>query len=354
MAEKDIIKVQEVILKIQATYRLMLKKWLLILVFSGIGCAFGLFYSINQKSQYGSSLSFVVEGEAAGGGLASIASTFGLGKGTGGQGVFSAANILDLLKSRSLVEKTLLQPVPGKSKKTFADLYIDFKGWRENWEDEPKLKNIGFKPESDPKELTLEQNEILGQIFAVIVESELKIEIRNPDNTIIYIGLTSENEDFVRYFPESLIKVVSEYYIESKTHKAKLNYQVLKQQTDSVRQELNDAITGVASANDNTFLLNPAFNIKRVPSVHKEVSVQANQAILTELVKNLELARMNLLNETPFISIIDTPVSPLKPKKMGKLKGIIIGGFLGSFLIIAFLILRNYLQNLFNPKPLSN
>jgi hypothetical protein len=38
--------------------------------------------------------------------------------------------------------------------------------------------------------------------------------------------------------------------------------------------------------------LNPALNVRRAPSARKQVDVQANTAILTELVKQSELAKV--------------------------------------------------------------
>ncbi len=345
MSEKDTINLLDLIHKLQKIIQLLIRKWILVSFVTFLGIIIGLWYSMNKKPIYSSTLSFVVEGEGNMGGIASIASTFGLGRAGGGQGVFTSANILDLLKSSSLVRKALLQPLNNNQKKSFVDYYIEFSGLKEKWDDNSEYKRINFKPNTTVDKLTTDQIEILGQITSTIKE-DITVEIKNPENTIISIDLDSHNETFSMYFPEQLIKVVSEYYIETKTRKAKLNYEVIKQQTDSVRLELNKAISGVASANDNTFLLNPAFNIKRVPSIHKEVNVQANQAILTELVKNLELSRMNLLNETPFIEIIDRPISKISPRRFTKSKGILIGGFTGLFLIIFFLIIKEYLRNL--------
>lgn len=352
MTQKDVINFHELVYKFQDTYFFLRKKWIIIVLFTLFGVGLGLYYAITRKPKFEASLSFVIEGESGGNGLANLANTFGLGRtGGAGQSVFTSANILDLLKTRKLVEKTLLQPSHFDINKSFADLVIDFMGLKEEWGENPKLKNIQFKPNSNPKKLSLNQNEVLQNLHSVIVLNNLKVEIKNPDNTIIYIDVKSENEEFTRYFPEELIKVVSEYYIEAKTRKAKENYLVLKRQTDSVRVELNNAISGVAYANDNTFLLNPAFNVKRVPSAHKEVSVQANQAILTELVKNLEISRMNLLNETPFIEIIDTPTSPINPMKIGKFKGMFLGGIIGVFLIISILIGLNFIMNFIRNIP---
>lgn len=347
MAEEG-VTLQELVQKIRVIFISLLKKKILIISVVILGATLGITYSKVSKPVYNSSLSFVIEGESAAGGLAGLASSFGIGGlGSNKQGIFNSENILQLLKSRSLITTTLLTPLKSNKKVSFADLYVKVKDMKlKKPGKEPKV--IYFKPNTRSSKLSSDQNEILEQIHTLLTTKELIVEIKNPKNSIISIDVSSTNEEFARYFPEELIKVVSEYYITTKTKKAKINYEILKQQTDSVRQELNSAISGVAAATDNTFLLNPAFNVKRVPSAQKEVSVQANTAILSELVKNLEMARMTLLNETPIIQIIDTPVSPLQPKSMGVVKGALIGGFLFGFFIVGYLLFKDFWKILMN------
>lgn len=119
-----------------------------------------------------------------------------------------------------------------------------------------------------------------------------------------------------------------------------MNSTILQKQTDSIRRELNGAITGVAVANDNTFGLNPAMNVRRAPSARRQVDVQANTAILTELVKQTELAKVTLRKETPLIQVIDKPILPLPKYHFGKGKGIVIGGIIAAFVIIIGLIVK--------------
>jgi hypothetical protein len=119
---------------------------------------------------------------------------------------------------------------------------------------------------------------------------------------------------------------------------------VLQHQTDSVRAELNNSISGVAIANDKTFNLNPALNIHRVPTVKKEVDIQANTAILNELVKQLEISKVSVRKDTPLIQVIDKPIFPLKIEKFGKIKGIIFGGIFALFLMVMVLIVRRVLK----------
>ena len=121
---------------------------------------------------------------------------------------------------------------------------------------------------------------------------------------------------------------------------------ILEKQTDSIRKELNGAITGVAVANDNTFGLNPALNVRRAPSARRQVDVQANTAILTELVKQTELAKVTLRKETPLIQVIDRPILPLEKERFGKVKGILLGGILAGFFLVLGLMVRRIFKQI--------
>jgi hypothetical protein len=77
--------------------------------------------------------------------------------------------------------------------------------------------------------------------------------------------------------------------------------------------------------------LNPALNVRRTPSAKRQIDVQANTAILTEIVKQLALAKVTFRKETPLIQVIDA-LFCLWRKRFGKAKGILMGGFLAGFL----------------------
>jgi hypothetical protein len=164
--------------------------------------------------------------------------------------------------------------------------------------------------------------------------------------SIISIDMVSTNELFAKYFCEALAVEVSDFYVTSKSKKARMNMDILERQTDSIRRELNGAITGVAVANDNTFMLNPALNVRRAPSARRQVDVQANTTILTELVKQTELAKVTLRKETPLIQVIDSPILPLKKEKVSRLKAIILGGIVAGFISLLFLSFKKFFKQL--------
>lgn len=346
--QKEEITLKELFKKGQDWFYYLLSKWKIILLAGIIGACLGLAYSFTKKTIYTATLSFALEDEKTGGGLGSamgLASSLGLEIGGGGGSVFTGSNLTELFKSRSMVEETMLSPVIVDGKAiTLAEIYIKNEGWRLKWNDDVKLKNITFLPNQNRKYFTRVHDSILGLMYEKLSKEGLTVDQKDKKVSIINIDMASTDELFAKFFCEALAKQVSDFYITSKSKKARMNMDILERQTDSIRGELNGAITGVAVANDNTFMLNPALNVRRAPSARRQVDVQANTAILTELVKQTEMAKVALRKETPLIQIIDKPILPLKREQFGKAKGILIGATLLGFLVVFGLILRRLIS----------
>lgn len=348
--ENDEITLKELLLKTKEWYTFLLSKWKTIVLAGSIGALLGLGYSFYKKPVYTASLTYAVEdGKASGGlgGALGLASSFGLDLGGSSGGAFSGSNLMELFKSRAMVEQTLLAPVTQNNKTiSLAEMYIQDQKWRGNWEEKPALKTITFLPNIDRAKFTRVQDSIFGVIYKELSTESLTVEQKDKKVAIGTITMRCTNEYFAQQFNLALTQTVIDFYVETKSKRAKENMDILVRQTDSIRGELNGAITGVAVANDNTFGLNPALNVKRVPSARRQVDVQANTAILTEIVKQAELAKVTLRKETPLIQVIDQPILPLPKEKFGKAKGILLGGILAGFLTILGLIIRRIFKEL--------
>lgn len=347
---KDEITVNQLVEKSKEWFFYFLSKWKIIVLAGFLGAVLGLSYSLMKKPVYTATLSFALEDEKTGGGLGGVlglASSFGFDLGGSGGSIFTGSNLTELFKSRKMVEQTLLTPVVVDGKTiSLAEMYIQNKKWRADWKKKPKLLPIQFLPTTDRKDFTRAHDSILGVIYNNLSKSSLSVGQKDKKVAIISIDVSSNNELFAKYFCDALAKQVGEFYVSTKTEKSRANMAILQKQTDSIRGELNGAITGVAAANDNTFNLNPAMNIRRAPSARRQVDVQANTAILTELVKQTELAKVTLRRETPLIQVIDRPILPLKMDRVGKVKGIAFGGFCGSFLILIILAIKFFFKGL--------
>ena len=334
------ISLKELILKMNEWRKYIFSKWLILAVAIILGGFLGLVYSIYKKPVYISTMTFAMEDDGLGQSAAlGLASQFGLDVGGSSGGIFKGGNVLELFKSRLMVQKTLLSEIYFDGKKqSLANAYLDIKGWRDNMPEHSSLSNIDFP--IDATALTRKQNKVIRLIYDELIVNELVVSQKDKKIQIFNLETSFINESFAKVFSETLASIVTDFYVSIKTKKSKNNLSVLEQQTDSVRQELNNALAGVAVATDQTFGLNPALNVRRISTAKQEVEVKLNTAILTELIKQQELARIMVRKETPFIQIIDSPILPLPEEKLGKLTAIFFGGFLAVFLVISYLIVK--------------
>lgn len=349
---KDEISLKELILKIQNWIIYLKSKWAIILICCFVGSSIGVTYALNQKMQYKATLTFALEEDKGGGGgglsgALGLASSLGIDLGGSGGGAFAGTNLIELMKSRLIVEKTLLRPIVINGDSiSLAEYYIRLNKLREGWSNNPLIKNIQFPYNVDRNNFSLQQDSILQTLYKTLTSKEnLLISQKDKKISITNIDVINENEQFAKMFCEKLAKETSDFYIETKSKKARINADILQKQVDSVRNELNAAISGVAVAADNIYNLNPALNIKTAPSKKRQIDVQANTAILTQLVTQSEISKVALRKETPLIQLIDRPILPLDKIRTGKLKSLIIGGFLGGLFCVLFLIIgRVYKQ----------
>jgi uncharacterized protein involved in exopolysaccharide biosynthesis len=329
----------------------LLGQWKLIISVAFLGSLLGLGYAFTQKPVYKAEFSFVLEDEKGGGGLGGalgLASQFGLDLGGGGGGgIFAGDNLLELMKSRSMVQKALLSPinVSGKSQ-SLADYYISMNEMRKGWEGKTQLASLTYPINSDVNQFNRVQDSVLMAMHQDVIKNLLTVAKVDKKLSILKVSVQSEDELFSKTFTEALVSEVSKFYVETKTKKSSTNVAILQHQTDSVRNQLNRAISGVAQSSDAIPNLNAARQVLRSSGQQRQIDVQANTAILTELVKNLELSKLSLRKETPLIQVIDKPILPLPVQKFGKTKGLLLGGFLGGFLVVIFLIGRKVLKGL--------
>ena len=338
---QDEISLKELIQKIQEWIAYLITQWKLIIGIAALGGILGFTYASFQKPTYSANTTFVLEEDkgGGGGGALGLASSFGFDLGGGGGGLFTSSNIIELMKSRLVVEKTLLNPVQiGGKEMSLVEYYLQINKTREGWTKNSSLAKINFPINADRTKFSLEQDSILQTISAGLIKENLVIVQKDKKVSIISLTIKTESELFSKLFCEQLLKETSDFYIETKSKKSRLNVNILQKQADSIRAELNGAITGVASATDNVFNLNSAMNVKRTTSARRQVDVQANTAILTQLVAQLEMAKVGLRKETPLVQLIDRPILPLEKEKVGRLKSLVLGGFLAGFLTVLYLV----------------
>jgi hypothetical protein len=343
---KDEISLKEMILTFREWWIYMLSKWKLIILLGIVGGGAGLSYALLSEPEYIAETVFVLENaKSDGGGVASIAAKFGLGGMSSSSGLFGDEdNIMVFLKSRTMVSQTLLTPAifDGQSQ-LLINRYLQRNKLRDAWKD-TRLKDLKFAAYPNPN--SLQADSIITMVYKRIVENNLFVAKPEKDGNIIDVQFITHDELFSKAFAEKLIENATELYTQSKTKRSQQNVAILQRQVDSVRSLLDYAISGAASSSDAVPNLNPAFQRLKVPTQKMIVDVEMNKAILEQLVANLELGKIEQRRESPLVQIIDRPVLPLEKKKVGKLKGLVLGGILGGLLTLMYFTIKRYLKNL--------
>jgi hypothetical protein len=153
------------------------------------------------------------------------------------------------------------------------------------------------------------------------------------------------DELFSKLLAERLVKVATDRYIESKTKTKALNIAKLQYKADSLANLLNNKTYAAAVSQQSLVDANPA--LRTVPIASEISSREKTMAatIFAEVVKNLEMSKTILNQETPVIQMVDQSTLPLPKEKVSKLKSLIMGGVLAAFLVILFLLGNKWLRS---------
>lgn len=340
--DSEKISLKEILLKVGKLFSFLFSKWYIIVVVGILGGISGFFYAKMQSPVFVSTTTFVLESGESGSGLgqvAGLAALAGVDLGQSGGGIFQGDNLFELYRSRKMIESTLLQPSVSDSSILLLDRYLELTKERDIWKkSNPALLQIDFLKDINSKNTRL-RDSILQKIVQNINKNNLEVGKLDKKSSLIKVDVKSTDEVFSKEFNEALVGQVNNFYIKTKTKKSLNNIQILQQKTDSVRSVMNGAITASAVIADATPNLNPTRLSQRlIPTQRSQFSAETNKAILGQLVQNLEMSKMALLKETPLIQVVDQPIYPLHVIKAGKLKGLIIGGFLAVFCCVVALL----------------
>ncbi len=340
MSEKHIlddkITLKEVVLRLRNWGVFYKRKWKTLLVWGIVGFTLGGLVSVLKKPVYVAETSFVLEEADAGGmgQMSGIASLVGVNLGSlgGSSGLFQGDNIIELYRSNNMIGKTLLSPFDEE--KLLIHRYIEFNKLDKAWEKAVDLNAMDFKMERG--EFSVTQDSVMREISKMIREQHLSVAKPDRKLSIIQVNISSKDEQFAKVFNETLVDNVNSFYFQTKTKKTAESLQILQSQADSVRKILDKNLEELAYMSDKTPNPNPLLQVGNINVRKKQVDVQANSAIYSEIVKNLEVAKVNQRNNTPLIQIIDGPRYPLNRHEIKFLKGTVIGTLL---LLIACVVL---------------
>ena len=303
-----------------------------------LGGVLGLAYYFITSPKYQATATFIVEEKSSGSGLAGMAGQLGfdISSLTGGNaGLFDGDNILEIIKSRNIIESVLLSKVEiadSANNKTLADLYYETSGLKNKLEGKSnELANLNFSSIKNGAAHSILQDSVLYMMIEKINKDNLNVQRTNKKGSIISISTNSTNPQFSKLFSERLLNETSEMYIKIKVGNLSSNINRLQNKADSLQALLNR--TSYQSAALNTFDANEAYKSSAVPEEMSQRDKLVLNTLYAEVVKNVEILRISLINQKPIIQVLDLPKFPLVNQQksfliielIGLLAGLVIG-----------------------------
>ncbi|SFT77768.1 hypothetical protein SAMN04489724_2166 [Algoriphagus locisalis] len=335
---------KEVIQNFSSWISYFISKWKILVLAGLLGIGLGALVSIFKKPVFIATTSFVLEdGDTGGmGGMSGLASLVGVNLGSmgGTSGLFQGDNIMELYRSERMLNEALLSPFDENQ--LLIDRFIEFEKIDKKWASKVDIKSMDFSIARE--NFTVSQDSVVKEVTQLVRENQLSVAKPDRKLTIIQVSVASKDEAYAKVFNERLVENVNEFYRETKTKKTSENLAILQSQADSVRKILDASIGAFASATDRVPNANPLLSSATIETKKRQIDVQATGAVYEEVVKNLEIAKVNHRNNSPLIQIIDSPRLPLDRSDVSLAKGIVYGLVIMMLLSLGWLYFRRLFQ----------
>jgi hypothetical protein len=252
--------------------------------------------------------------------------------------LLSGENIIELSKSRSLIRKTLLSSYD--STQSLADVYATTYKLKKKWKKSSEVNaEIAFSPNKNT--FSRVEDSLLNTLIDKIIKKD--IQVFKPDRRLglFEMDVVMLDEKLADLFCRILLTKTSDLYIQAKTKRLVGNINRLQHLADSLKGYANQKSYDAGMSDFGTLDVNPQYYEQNVQNTINSRDEILSSTIYSEIIKNLELSKVSLLQETPTIQIIDTPDRPLPDNHIEWYEGL-FGGLFGGLFIACFVLLFLY------------
>lgn len=322
----------------------LLKKWWVILIFAIVFGYLLRFYVVWRPEHYIAHSDFSVKGVegSSTSSLASLASSFGIGISTGSE--FTNDYFLGLIQSRRVIKNALLlkDTVQLNGEAPRVDYMVNFYlEMYPRWASRKKIKDFRII-HGDINALTIYEDSVLSVIYDEIIDDDLTVSY-NDEVGLNQLEFSSLNRDFSRIMANNLASDASEFYIYSQLDNEISTVSLIQDRADSIRLMMQVKEDALAKSQDQS-----AFTVKAAGLLNQGRLLRDIEILTLEystVYTQLELAKFDMRNKTPLISVVDNAnIATIKEKEQ-KITFLIIGIILGGFLSVVFLSIRKYYKD---------
>lgn len=241
----------------------------------------------------------------------------------------------------------------NKEKKYLANHLITYLDTIDNWNSRPwyrfytardkSLDNFRFK-HGDQSRFSKTDFKALKNLHNAIVGDPEKDQpgmLRgswDEETRILELSVTSRNPELSILLTNRIFDELNEFYITKMTEKQAVTYKIVKEKTDSIKNQLQLRESQLARRDDSSLGLYSQTTRLGSERLRKDIALLT--MALGESTKNLEIADFALRNTMPYVQTIDRPVQPLTGVKKSLLKNLLLGMFIGMILSGLLILMR--------------
>ncbi len=311
-------------------------------------------YTADMKVKYLAKSSFMTNSDSGGSmsGIMQLAGQFGIG---GGKNGVNADKLGELIGSQQMVFKTLLKKVEIEGQEDLlVNHYIKIFNKHDDWESE-ELRDLQFRPVVHQDSLSFAENKAILKIYDEMLAKYMHVNI--GQSGIIRANFESNSPLFGKFFIEELIVTLRDFYVNKTVEQQKIAYEVISHRTDSIYNRLLGADHSLAEwleSNKKPLMARTIKADKKIKGEQIQRSAEILGVMYEEAVRQREIARMNMINNTPLIQVIDLPRLPLKERKPNKLSYYLMAILFGGLLGVSLVSLRKMIKDAFRNEPATD
>lgn len=336
------LTISQLLKQVHYVWSVFKAKFKYILISATLFGILGIVYAFIAKPTYQAHLSFVLnENEGNNINLSSLAGLAGLGSGSIGGGV-NEDKLVFLTNSRFLLANVLLSKAEfdGKNQQ-IINVLVDKYELKNAFKKDTLLQSFEEVKHQQLDSLTKAENKVIDIVIKLIidnkllmVESKKKSGIVAQNSGIVIADFTTIDEQLSKNFMDNFFQLINTYYVNRSIQRQQRNYNLIRERADSLQEILYDQENYGASLVDQN--ANLARMVARVKVERTRKNLELLNLMYAEVMKNLEIAKFSLENQTPLLQLVDKPTYPLKMEKKSKVKMGILFGLIGGAFYFGF------------------
>jgi hypothetical protein len=345
---EDQFSFKDIVMKLISFKNLIVRNWKILILSVFLGALGGyIFEKVTKKdSVYVAKIVFLMEnGGGGGGGMSDIASALGLSSnGSGSANLFVGDNFIELLKTKNLYNRAVLSKVIVNGKtEIFGNYYLKSSGiLKDELEDDVEMQTFKFVHDNYELATRNERDKVrMVQRFLMpvtIVANDSK------KATFLSLAVTTRNDTLSYIWANLYLKIVTDFYKETKTQKTRELLVLIQHRADSLRRELYRTQNAAARFSDQ----NQQIIVQE--GLVEQQRLQTNsgqlQGMYFEAMKNLDNIKFSMAKETPLFTRIDDPELPISPESETASKGAFFGALFGIIIGILWVAFKETLKEL--------